>query len=414
MLGILAMIAVSISADAAPLKVYILCGQSNMEGHARISTMDVMASDPETAPILKDMVDANGKPRVLDRVWISYLTGGGNNMGEGHGRLTTGYGSRRDPSLPGDKIGPEFTFGIYMEKALQQPVLIIKTAWGGKSLNTDFRSPSAGPYQFNQRQIENFEKRGLSLAEIEAEKRKATGVYYRLMVEHVHKVLSDIVRVVPGYDKKAGYELAGFVWFQGWNDMVDSGTYPDRGQPGGYQPYSDNLTHFIRDVRRDLNAPNMKFVIGVMGVNGPIKHYTSQRYVPIHGGFRSAMAAPASLPEFKGNVIAVETAPFWDMRLKAIDENNGLVRQMAGFLKNKHKDHPNSDGSMDAAAQKKFLDDYKAKLIPPEDEAYMQAGRSNAAYHYYGSSKTMAQIGKAFAEAVLSMQNVNGNKAAKD
>ena len=33
--------------------------------------------------------------------------------------------------------------------AFDQPVLIIKTAWAGKSLHTDFRSPSAGPYQMS-------------------------------------------------------------------------------------------------------------------------------------------------------------------------------------------------------------------------------------------------------------------------
>lgn len=46
-----------------------------------------------------------------------------------------------------------------------------------------------------------------------ADKIAATGVYYRLMMEHVKKVLGDIKRVVPGYDPKQGYELAGFVWF---------------------------------------------------------------------------------------------------------------------------------------------------------------------------------------------------------
>ena len=34
-----------------------------------------------------------------------------------------------------------------LEKHLDQPVLIIKTSWGGKSIHYDFRPPSAGPYQ---------------------------------------------------------------------------------------------------------------------------------------------------------------------------------------------------------------------------------------------------------------------------
>lgn len=389
------------AAGKSPLKVYILCGQSNMEGHAQIRTFDVMAQDPVTAPILEKMVGPDGKPRVCERVWISYHTGGGDRPGEGFGKLTAGYGSRRDPAEPSDKIGPEFTFGIYMEQALNEPILIIKTAWGGKSLHTDFRPPSAGPYPFNEREIANLEKRGRDLDEARKAKAERTGRYYKLMLEHVQYVLSDIQRVVPDYDPGRGHEIAGFVWFQGWNDMVAGDTYPDRGKPGGYDLYSEWLGHFIRDVRRDLAAPDMRFVIGVMGVGGPLEAYASPRYVPIHGSFRDAMAAPATWPEFQGNVAAVRTAPFWDMRLKEIEDNQNRVKQMEGFLTSRHKDYPNRDGAMDAAAQQAYLDQFRAELISPEDEAYARAGRSNAAYHYYGSAATMAQIGKAFAEAML-------------
>ena len=50
---------------------------------------------------------------------------------------------------------------------------------------------------------------------------------YRAMIEHVKKVLADPKQVCPEYDEKAGYELAGFVWFQGFKDLVDGQTYPD-------------------------------------------------------------------------------------------------------------------------------------------------------------------------------------------
>ena len=389
---------------AKPLKVYVLCGQSNMEGHAKISTFEAMRTDPLTKPVLKEMVDEKGNPVVCDQVWISYFTGGRDNMGEGFGKLTAGFGSRRDPAQASDRIGPEFTFGIYMQKGSKEPVLIIKTAWGGKSIHTDFRPPSAGPYPFSEKELENLKKRGKNLKEVKAEKAEQTGRFYRLMIEHVRRVLKDVKRVYPGYDSKDGYEIAGFAWFQGWNDMVASGTYPNRGQPGGYDAYSECLAHFIRDVRKDLKAPDMKFVIGVMGVGGPLDKYASPRYVPIHGSFREAMVAPASLPEFKGNVMAVPTAPFWDMRLQELEDKQGKVKQMAGFLKSKHKDHPNKDGSMDAQAQKTYLDKYRRKLISEEDESYAKIARSNAAYHYFGSAKTMARIGKAFAEAMIEME----------
>ncbi len=222
-------------------------------------------------------------------------------------------------SQNGPKIGPEFTFGLYMQKFTDAPILLIKTSWGGKSLNTDFRPPSAGPYVFNETQLANFQKQGKDIAAMKAEKEKATGVYYRLMVEHVKKVLGDLKRVVPGYDAAQGYELAGFVWFQGWNDMVDGGTYPNRDKPGGYDAYSTVMAHFIRDVRKDLNAPKLPFVIGVLGVGGPTAEYgpDQQRYKATHQNFRDAMAAPAQLPEFKGNVAAVLTEKYWDRELTA-------------------------------------------------------------------------------------------------
>ena len=143
--------------QAKPLKIFILAGQSNMEGPASIKTFDYIGDDLATAPLLKMMRGADGKPAVCEGAWISYLTGAGEKNFEITGRLTAGYGSMwgLDSTKPGDKIGPEFTFGFTMDAALAEPVLIIKAAWGGKSLHTDFRSPGAGPYQLSSFQREN-------------------------------------------------------------------------------------------------------------------------------------------------------------------------------------------------------------------------------------------------------------------
>ncbi len=261
------MLAATSQADAKPLKVFILAGQSNMEGPARIETFDYIGDDPTTASLLRQMRGEDGKPRVCDHVWISYLTGDGEKNFEITGKLTAGYGSMwgLDSERPGDKIGPEFTFGLTMDAALAEPVLIIKAAWGGKSLHTDFRPPSAGPYVFNETQLANLQQRGKDVAEAKAIKAATTGVYYRLMLEHVKKVLADPKRVCPAYDEKQGYEVAGFVWLQGWNDIVDGDVYPERHKPGGYAAYSQVMAHFIRDVRNDVGAPKMPFVIGVTG-----------------------------------------------------------------------------------------------------------------------------------------------------
>ena len=398
---------------AKPLKVYILSGQSNMEGQAKVETFDYIGDDPATAPMLKEMRSPDGKPRVCEKVWISYLTGSPDKgtMGEGTGKLTAGYGSRSNPAEDGGKIGPEFTFGIYASKAYDGPILLIKTAWGGKSLNTDFRSPSAGPYEFNDAQLEGLKKQGKDIAQAKADKAKATGRYYKLMIDHVKKVLADPKRIVPDYDPKQGYEIAGFAWFQGWNDMCDSGTYPDRNKPGGCAKYSEWMADFIRDVRKDLGAPKMPFVIGVIGVDG-------DKATGGIANLRPAMAAPAEMPEFKGNVAAVQTAPYWDKPLAEIADKMGKPKKMSYYLGKNQINNVRSDpaaaeildkyigkdGTMTKEQINAFIKEYRAKLITPEEEALWKRGASNAGYHYLGCAKTLALIGKAFAEALVKME----------
>jgi alpha-galactosidase len=376
---------------AGELKVFILAGQSNMQGHAHVRTFDAMALNPTTAPILEEMRSADGTPRVCERVWISSI---GSADEEQVGRLTAGFGAK----ARGPKIGPEFTFGLYMQKLLDEPILIIKTAWGGKSLHTDFRPPGAGPYELNEKQLQTIEKQGKDLATIKADKAQATGRYYRLMIEHVQKVLADIGRIYPDYDPEQGYEVAGFVWFQGWNDMVDRGVYPDRGRPGGYDAYSEVLSQFIRDVRKDLSAPTMPFVIGVMGVGGPTDKYTpeQQRYKGIHQGFRDAMAAPAVLPEFEGNVVAVRTAPYWDLDVVALRLREREIKSHADEIDSQIK-----TGTMSRAEGKAALETLYAETFTSRELVVLKESTSNADYHYMGSARIMARIGKAFAEALI-------------
>ena len=383
----------AMQAAAGPLKVYLLVGQSNMQGHAHVRTFDHIGMDPKTAPILKAIRNAAGTPKVCENVWISSVDTAVPE-GERHGRLTAGYGA----SGRGSKIGPELTFGIYTQQRVDEPILVIKTAWGGKSLNTDFRPPGAGAYEFNAQQLENLKKQGKNIAQARADRAKMTGQYYRLMMEHIKKVLDNIKRVYPAYDAKAGYELDGFVWFQGWNDMVDRGTYPNRAQSGGYAQYSEVMAHFIRDVRKDLSAPKLPFVIGVMGVGGPVEKYgpDQKRYSGIHSEFRKAMAAPAKLPEFKGNVTAVFTENYWDHQLSELSSRMGKVNTKRRSL--------GKDQTLSVEERNKLVEDYKVELFTKEEIRILETGISNAAYHYLGSSKILGQIGKAFADALAKIQ----------
>lgn len=386
------------AADRKPLKVFVLAGQSNMQGHAKINTIEHVAMDPATQPMHALMLGADGKPRVCERVWISTIGCSKDDKTEQTGKLTAGFGATPE------KIGPEFTFGLYMEKFTDAPILLIKTSWGGKSLNTDFRSPSAGPYVFNETQLAQFQKQGKDLAAMKAEKAKATGVYYRLMIEHVKAVLADLKRVVPSYDPAQGYELAGFAWFQGWNDLVDGGTYPNRDKPGGYDAYATAMAHFIRDVRKDLNAPKLPFVIGVLGVGGPTAEYgpDEQRYKATHQNFRDAMAEPANLPEFKGNVAAVRAEKYWDRELK-------LARQKEAKLKDQARKQA-KDGKMKSAEERAVADKLIAEGLTQRERQVLEKGVSNAEFHYLGSAKILGGVGKGLAEAMAELKQLKPAK----
>ena len=200
-------------------------------------------------------------------------------------------------------------------------------------------------------------------------------------------------------DATQSFEIAGFVWLQGWNDMVNRDVYPipkkDSKEPR-YADYSRWMADFIRDVRKDLKVPKMPFVIGVMGVGGikPNEHVAA---------FREAMAAPAALPEFKGKVVAVPTAPFWSEELSAIAAKREKVSQMSYFLNSKHKDHANADGKMTEAQKREYLKDYEANVITPAEAELWRRGASNAGYHYLGCAKTFALMGKAFAEELMKL-----------
>jgi hypothetical protein len=292
------------AADAAktkkPLKVYVLSGQSNMQGQADLSTVPRMSLSPETKALHDKMVDEKGQPRVSKNVSIVYFTGGDEKDGEKREEKVS-----QGPLAAGvvGKIGPDIAYGITMGEATDDPILIIKAAWGGRDLRQNFRPPSAGPYEEDKDRFGN-----------------PTGHYYKRIVECVNQVLADPGKYHPAYDKDAGYEIAGFVWFQGFNDMIagSRSMYKATQERPAFAAYTDLLACLIRDLRKDLKAPTMPCVIGVVGFDG----------VKPDDPFRKAQAAVAALPEFKGTVAAVETGGFWDNEMVAALEKVSKANDM--------------------------------------------------------------------------------------
>jgi hypothetical protein len=281
---LLALIAMSLftgAASAKPVKVFILAGQSNMEGQGFIAadekrnggkgSLEHLAKDPATAERFKQLVDAGGKWRSRDDVMITYL--------DRKGPLTVGYGAKPD------RIGPELGFGWVVGDAIEEPVLLIKCAWGGKSLAVDFRPPSSGkiPYPLGQK----------VQAAIDADP-SIVGKYYRDTLGLVHAALANVKELVPGSDGQ--YEVVGFGWHQGWNDRIDDKFNAE---------YEKNMANFIRDMRKDLQLQNLPFVIAETGMDGAAETH------PRALSLMKAQAAVAEHPEFRGNVAFVGTKAFW-------------------------------------------------------------------------------------------------------
>ena len=199
--------------EAKAVKVFILAGQSNMEGKAPNTLLDYQAEDPRTKDVFKHL-RKDGKWIVRDDVFIKYL--------DRKGPLTIGYGS------PG-RTGVELEFGTMMGDHFDEPVLLVKAAWGGHSLVKLFRSPSAGypadavirreleQAQNRVQQDNKKQKKNDPLPTIDDIKR-GYGSSYRKMLADVKETFDNYETMFPKLKGKK-LELAGFVWFQGWNDQ---------------------------------------------------------------------------------------------------------------------------------------------------------------------------------------------------
>jgi hypothetical protein len=334
---LLTMAASMFAADV--IKVFILAGQSNMEGKVQSKLMDHQASDPKTKDLFKHW-RKDDDWIVRDDVWIKFL-------GK-HGGLTKGYGS-------GDRTGVELEFGNVVGNHFDEPVLLIKAAWGGHSLVKNFRPPSAGlpDESFLKDELEKAQKRVTNSNEkrnrnealpIMDDIKSAYGLSYRNMLGEVKDTFENYEKLFPSLKGKT-LEIAGFVWFQGWNDQYN----------GAEKAYGANMEQFIENVRTDLKSPGLPFVIGVMGQNGS---------KPAKGAMltiQEAQLAMETMPKFSSNVKAVRT-----------------------------------DVLIDKVAE---------KLYPTwkQNIAEWEKTGSDHGYHYLGSAIWHLRMGDAFAKAMIDL-----------
>ncbi len=193
-----------------------------------------------------------------------------------------GKGSPLSATSNGRSIGPELGFGHVLGTFHDEQVLLIKTAQGNRSLGFDFRPPSSGRTDPGN-EFESAE--------------------YRLMVEGVRKTLDNIAKVVPGY-KGQGYEIAGFVWFQGHKDSYTETLIAE---------YEKHLVNLINDVRKEFKKPKLPAVVATIGFGG---HNMQEKFLKIHQA-QMAVGDAKKHPEYYGTVASVDTRDFW----REVDES---------------------------------------------------------------------------------------------
>ena len=171
-------------------------------------SLEYLVKDLKTAAKFAHLKDKKGQWVTRKDVWIRY--------DERQGGLRPGFGARNTT------IGPELGFGTIVGDAIEEPVLLIKTCWGGKSIMVDFRPPSSGmpPKAMMEKMLKGMQRREpkATMKDVEAK----VGFYYREMLSGVAQTLKNLKKYYPAYDGK-GYEVVGFGWHGGHNRCVQCG-----------------------------------------------------------------------------------------------------------------------------------------------------------------------------------------------
>lgn len=279
------------------IKVFILAGQSNMVGFGNVETgnggaggigslrylavNDASYPDYNYASLLTNPSQPTTsafRTRSDVKVW---WRDGGPNLG---GTVKKGDLGPPFKGVDIDRIGPEFAFGhVIGDFYPSNNVLIVKTAWGGRSLAADYRPPSAV-----------------------AARGGRVGDFFSAMIDYTRDALTNLDTEFPEWSGQ-GYQIVGMGWHQGFNDLINETSAAE---------YKDNLPDLIKDVRSVFGKPNMPFVIATKGQNPAVEMSPYTGYGPVE----KAQLWVAGVPR-PANVLSTDARPFWrDAAVSPVDE----------------------------------------------------------------------------------------------
>ncbi len=270
-----------------PIKVFILMGQSNMLGFGRVGPEDKNGT-------LTYLTKKEGKyPHLVDD------QGNWTVRNDVHYVQTT-VGNRQHPlTVKGRHIGVEVQFGHIMGHIHDEPVLVLKACIGNRSLGWDLLPPGSEQFEFEGRVYAGYKETPLSW--VKGEPKKAVNWYagkqYDTDTGNAQEVLKNLAKYYPDY-KGQGYEVAGFVWWQGHKDQ--NAAHASR--------YEQNLVHFIKTLRKEFKTPKAPFVLATIAFGG--KDLKGDG-LTVANAQLAVSGEKGKYSEFRGNVKTVEARPYW-------------------------------------------------------------------------------------------------------
>lgn len=279
------------------VKVFILLGQSNMLGFGR-------QGPKETKGSLEYMIHEKGKYKyLLDEKggWAVRKDVRNVHVMDQRGidfKDMEKFGEQKNDWLTvKGNFGPEIGFGTVMGTVLDEPVLVLKACIGNRSLGWDLLPPGSKQYTFEGKTYAGYKETPDSWVEGESKKEVKwyAGRQYDADTAHAKAVLKGLKKYFPDY-KDQGYEVAGFVWWQGHKDQ----------NAAHAAKYEENLERLIHCLRKDFDAPNAKFVLAT-GCGNPGTEGFGKKIAEA----QLAMNDTKKYPKFEGNVKAVDTRDLW-------------------------------------------------------------------------------------------------------
>jgi hypothetical protein len=197
------------------------------------------------------------------------------------------------------RIGPELGFGQVIGDHIDEPVLLLKTSQGNRSLGWDFLPPGSKQFEHDGKTYAGYKDSPESWDKGTTPKpiNWYAGKQYDDCFSAAHEVLEKFDEQFPHW-KGRGYEVVGFVWWQGDKDRYNA---------GHAKQYEKNLVHLIKVLRKEFKTPKAKFVCATLGQSEKGNAENNEKLIldaqlAVDGEF-------GKYPEFKRNVATVYTHP---------------------------------------------------------------------------------------------------------